>query len=122
MLQGLRTVVYHVADLTAAKSWYVKLLGFGPYFDEPFYVGFTVGGFELGLVPDELPDGVGGTHAYWGVADIAAAAARIADLGATPRGGIQDVGGGIRVAEFTDPFGNLVGVIANPHFDPAKAG
>ena len=120
MLLGLRTVVYHVADLTAAKSWYATLLGVMPYFDEPFYVGFAVGGFELGLVPDEVPEGTGGTRAYWGVTGIAAAAARIEGLGANPRGGVTDVGGGIKVAEFDDPFGNLFAVIENPHFDAAK--
>ena len=53
MLLGLRTVVYELYDLKAAKEWYTEALGFGPYFDEPFYVGFNVGGYELGLVPAE---------------------------------------------------------------------
>jgi catechol 2,3-dioxygenase-like lactoylglutathione lyase family enzyme len=48
----MRTVVYHVDDLTKAKEWYADLLGVEPYFDEPFYVGFNVGGYELGLDPD----------------------------------------------------------------------
>lgn len=117
MFQGLRTVVYHVADLAAAKDWYAGVLGHAPYFDEPYYVGFAVGGFELGLVPADAGGNVGGAYVYWGVPDIAAAAERLAELGATARGGVQDVGGGIRVAEFTDPFGNLLAVIANPHFD-----
>ena len=53
MLQGLRTAIYHVGDLEAAKRWYTDVLGVQPYFDEPFYVGFDVGGFELGLLPEE---------------------------------------------------------------------
>ena len=52
MLLGLRTAIYHAPDITAGKLWYMKVLGFPPYFDQPFYVGFNVGGFELGLTPD----------------------------------------------------------------------
>ncbi|HEY9487444.1 MAG TPA: VOC family protein, partial [Chryseosolibacter sp.] len=50
---GLRTVIYNVPDIDRAKAWYMQVLGLKPYFDEPFYVGFNVGGFELGLVPLE---------------------------------------------------------------------
>ena len=67
MLLGLRTVMYHVDDLNAAKEWYAQVLGFQPYFDEPFYVGFNVGGYELGLHPDGAPQRVargGSTFAY----------------------------------------------------------
>ena len=57
MFQGLRTVIYHVEDLTRAKEWYGSVLGMRPNFDEPFYVGFfvgfDVGGFELGLQPED---------------------------------------------------------------------
>ena len=52
MFQGLRTVIYHVDDLEKAKAWYGKALKIKPYFDKPFYVGFNVGGYELGLDPD----------------------------------------------------------------------
>jgi predicted enzyme related to lactoylglutathione lyase len=118
MFLGLRTVVYQVGDLQGAKEWYGRALGFDPYFDEPFYVGFNVGGFELGLHPaeDGGPTGLGSATAYWGVEDIEAATARLLELGATLHGEIQDVGEGIRVASVLDPFGNLLGVIQNPHF------
>ena len=53
MFQGLRTLVYHVSDLEGAKAWYTTLLGTPPYFDEPYYVGFNVAGYELGLQPLE---------------------------------------------------------------------
>jgi catechol 2,3-dioxygenase-like lactoylglutathione lyase family enzyme len=53
MFLGLRTAIYRVGDITKAKDWYTSVLGFGPYFDQPFYVGFNVGGFELGLQPTE---------------------------------------------------------------------
>ena len=72
---GLRTVIYPVDDLQAGKDWYSRVLGFPPYFDEPFYVGFNVGGFELGLNPDmsESKPGAGGSLAYWGVEDASRA-------------------------------------------------
>ena len=123
MFQGLRTVIYHAADLDAAKEWYAKALGVQPYFDQPFYVGFNIGGYELGLDPD--PASATGTGvsaiAYWGVADAEAALARLVELGATDRLGVQDVGEGIRLASVIDPFGNLFGVIENPHFSLENA-
>lgn len=66
MLQGLRTAIYPVGDLAAAKAWYSKVTGHAPYFDQSFYVGFNVGGFELGLVPDGTP-GTAGPQALWGL-------------------------------------------------------
>jgi predicted enzyme related to lactoylglutathione lyase len=118
-IKGLRTVIYHVTDLAKAKAWYSQVLEQEPYFDQPFYVGYSVGGFELGLVPDSSP-GPGGTVAYWGVPDAAAAIKRLETLGATIREPMQDVGEGIRVAAVADPFGNIFGVIENPHFSVEK--
>lgn len=115
---GLRTARYTATDLEAAKAWYSSVLEIDPYFDEPFYVGFNVGGFELGLTPDsvattERPEsGV----AYWGVTNADSAYARLIELGASPHEPIMDVGGDIRIGAVRDPFGNLLGVIENPHF------
>jgi len=118
MFQGLRTVIYHVSDLDRAKAWYASVLGIEPYFDQPFYVGFNVGGFELGLDPDltGFEGGSGGVGAYWGVSDCEAAIKRLLELGASVHSPLQDVGGDIRAASVTDPFGNVLGVIENPHF------
>ena len=139
MFQGLRTVIYHVGDLHKAKEWYSEVLGFGPYFDEPFYVGFNVGGYELGLQPREgsgedgqsdAPGAAGAAGvassapgagepsvvAYWGVADARAAVKRVLELGARSHRDVQDVGDGILVATVLDPFGNAFGIIENPHF------
>ena len=113
MLLGLRTVIYRAPDIAAGKQWYTKFLGFGPYFDQPFYVGFNVGGYELGLLPDATQSTVG---AYWGVKGIDAVYARLLELGATPRTEITDVGEGIRTADVLDPFGNVLGIIENPNF------
>lgn len=116
MILGLRSVIYPAPDLAAAKKWYAELLGQVPYFDEPFYVGFSVGGFELGLVPDARP-GSTGAQPLWGVTDIESAYARLVELGATALEPVTEVGGGIKVAAVQDPFGNRFGIIENPHFD-----
>ncbi len=114
-LLGLRTVLYAAPDLSQTKDWYARALGVAPYFDEPFYVGFSVGGYELGLDPSLTP-AEGSTITYWGVADVAAVHAHFLTLGAIAHSPITDVGDGIRVAAIRDPFGNVVGLIENPHF------
>ena len=116
MLHGLRTAIYHVPDLARAKAWYTDLLGFGPYYDDAFYVGFNVGGYELGLLPsaETTPAGPGGVTVYWGVDDADAAFERLVSLGATAHEPVQDVGGGVRLGTVHDPFGNVFGVIVTP--------
>jgi predicted enzyme related to lactoylglutathione lyase len=117
MLLGLRTVVVPAPALAETKAWYAAAVGHPPYFDEPFYVGFNVGGYELGLDPDLAPHtGAGGPTAYWGVSNLADEVARLTGLGATVRTPLRDVGGGILVATLLDPFGNPLGLIENPHF------
>jgi predicted enzyme related to lactoylglutathione lyase len=115
---GLRTVIYHVSDLNAAKQWYASATGVAPYFDEPFYVGFNIGGFELGLDPNPNAgkSGAGGTTAYWGVSNADEAVATLIAAGATAGAAVTEVGEGIKVATVLDPFGNEIGVIENPHF------
>jgi predicted enzyme related to lactoylglutathione lyase len=116
MLLGLRTALYCVSDIEKAKTWYSSILENSPYFDEPFYVGFNVGGYELGLMPEEGQTKGNAHIAYWGVENADDELQRLLDLGATPNETVQDVGGGIRVATVKDPFGNLLGIIENPHF------
>lgn len=115
---GLRTAIYAVADLPRARAWYADVLGVAPYFDQPFYVGFNVGGFELGLVPDSAAAAArpAAGVAYWGVANADSALARLLARGATALEPVQDVGGGIRTAAVHDPFGNVLGIIENPTF------
>ncbi len=115
---GLRTVIYRVSDLDQAKTWYASAFEVAPYFDEAFYVGFHVGGYELGLDPDltEGSPGPGGSTAYWGVAAIEPVFDRFVRLGATVVVPVKEVGGGIKVATLADPFGNEIGLIENPHF------
>ena len=114
MFLGLRTVVYPAPDLAAAKAWWTAVLGAGPYFDQPFYVGFSAGGYELGLTPGGDPAARG--RAYWGVRDIAAAAGKLLAEGAVADEPVQEVGDGIKLGTFRTPDGNLVGLIENPVF------
>ena len=112
---GLRTVIYAAPALAETKAWYTNALGIEPYFDEPFYVGFNVGGYELGLIPD-APIAEGSTVTYWGVSTIETVWQHLLELGAIAHTEIQDVGDGIKTASVKDPFGNVVGLIENPHF------
>jgi len=114
---GLRTCIYRVPDLVTATEWYSKALGIKPYFNEPFYVGFNVGGFELGLHP-QLNAVAGGENVetYWGVEDIQATFAQLIEAGASAHEEPSNVGGDLWVAMLKDPWGNIIGIIQNPQF------
>ena len=114
MFNGLKTLIYNVENLDEAKAWYSSVLGIEPYFDEPYYVGFNVGGFELGLDPD-MSDVAKGDNsvAYWGVDNAEAAHDQLVVLGARSIVAPHDVGGGIKVSTLSDPFGNTIGIIEN---------
>lgn len=119
LAKALMTAIYPVPDIGAAKSWYARAFDVEPYFDEPFYVGFNVGGYELGLMPAEPPlhePGNRGVVAYWGVANADEAWKRVTAAGAVPLDAVKDVGEGIRVGLVQDPYGNVIGLIENPHF------
>ncbi len=117
-LQGLRTVVYGVPDLERAKDWYTEALGVKPYVDEPYYVGFNVGGYELALNPKgTVAQPVGsGVRVFWGVDNIDEELDRLLSIGAKPHKPVEDIGADIKVASVLDPDGNLIGLIYNPHF------
>jgi predicted enzyme related to lactoylglutathione lyase len=113
-LLGLRSAVYRAPDLQAAKAWYTSAFGIQPNIDQPFFVGFNIGGFELGLDPDatEVPGGKEGAIAYWGVEDAAVALDCLVRLGATKRTGVLEfLGGSVKLATVFDPFGNILGMI-----------
>jgi hypothetical protein len=113
-LEGLRTVIYPSPDLDAAKAWWSGVLGIGPYFDEPFYVGYDVAGYELGLLPTADPSD--GALTYWEVADVAGAVATAIAAGASEHTPVADVGDGIVTATVRAPTGAILGLIHNPHF------
>ena len=117
LLLGLRTTIYRVSDIEKAKTWYSDFLGIEPYFNEPFYVGFNVAGYELGLQPDAKNEAkTDGVVTYWGVNDVQAVYEDLLSKGAKPFEAPDEVGGGIIVAAVKDPWDNVFGIIYNPHF------
>jgi predicted enzyme related to lactoylglutathione lyase len=115
---GLRTTIYKVDNLKEATAWYSKAFTTEPYFNESFYVGFNIAGYELGLQPIEKMENNRTDHviSYWGVENIQEEYDRIIALGATPNEKPNNVGGEIMTATLKDPFGNIIGLIYNPYF------
>lgn len=115
---GLRTCAYYVPDLAKAKVWYSEVFQTKPYFDEAFYIGFNIGGYELGLLPQEKKEGPKTTNVrtYWGVRDIQKEYTRLLDMGARPLEPPTNVGDELMVAAVLDPWDNAVGLIYNPYF------
>ena len=130
MLRGFATINYWADDMEAATRWYTELLGVEPYFARPgpdgrvAYAEFRIGDSEdeLGLVDRRwAPPGSaaepGGAVMYWHVDDIAATFERLLSMGAkeyqpiTPRGDK-----GFVTAAVLDPFGNVLGIMYNPHY------
>jgi predicted enzyme related to lactoylglutathione lyase len=109
--QGIKTVLHPVSDLAAAKAVYAALLGMAPQTDSPFYVGFEAAGQQIGLVPAGGPQGMTAPVAYWHVSNIEAKLAEVTAAGATVKEAAHDVGGGRLVATFTDPDGNVLGLL-----------
>jgi predicted enzyme related to lactoylglutathione lyase len=108
---AITTVLCPVSDLDKAKAVYTALLGTGPTADSAYYVGFDAGGQHIGLLPNGGPQGLSSPTPYWLVDDIAAKLAEVVDAGATVKEPPRDVGGGRRVAAFTDPDGNVLGLM-----------
>jgi predicted enzyme related to lactoylglutathione lyase len=115
---GLRTAIYKVGDIDKAKSWYAKTFETESYFDEPFYVGFNIGGYELGLLPEETPitEKQESVFTYWGVNDIEKVYNQFLGAGAFEHEKPHNVGGPVMVASVKDPWGNIIGIIYNPAF------
>jgi predicted enzyme related to lactoylglutathione lyase len=110
-MNTLQSIVYTVRDLEGAKALHTALLAVEPHTDQPYYVGFNVGGLEIGLTPDHAGTGATGPIAYVGVADLDAAVAAAVGAGATLADGPKDVGGGTQLATLTDADGTVVGLI-----------
>jgi predicted enzyme related to lactoylglutathione lyase len=109
--QGIKTVLHPVSDLAKAKAVYAALLGIEPQTDGSYYVGFEAEGQQIGLVPGGGPQGMTSPVAYWHVADVEAKLAEVTAAGGTLKEPVRDVGGGRLVATFTDPDGNVLGLI-----------
>ena len=116
---GLRTAIYLVSALDEAKEWYSKAFDTKPYFDEPYYVGFNIGGYELGIMPEEESDNIKSDNVktYWGVDNILETYDHLIALGATPHEEPFNAGGELMVGTVRDPWGNVLGIIYNPYFN-----
>jgi predicted enzyme related to lactoylglutathione lyase len=122
-LRGLATVSFFAADHAAAKKWYTQLLGFEPYFERPGYAEFRIGDYEheLGIIdskyaPVGFTAGPAGAVVYWHVDDVNATFERLLSMGAKQLEAPQDRGEGFVTATVIDPFGNILGVMHNPHY------
>jgi predicted enzyme related to lactoylglutathione lyase len=109
--EGIKTVLHPVSDLAAAKPVYTALLGMEPQHDADYYVGYEAEGQHIGLVPNGALQGMNTPVAYWHVPDIEAKLAEVTAAGGTVKDAPRDVGGGRLVATFTDPDGNVLGVL-----------
>jgi predicted enzyme related to lactoylglutathione lyase len=123
MLRGLTTVSFWAADLAAAKQWYAELLGIDPYFERPGYAEFRLGDYqhELGLIdsryaPDGSATGPAGAVVYWHVDDVTATREKLLSMGAKEHEAPTDRGQGFITASVVDPFGNILGIMYNPHY------
>jgi predicted enzyme related to lactoylglutathione lyase len=109
--EGVKTILHPVSDLEAAKAVYTALLGIAPQSDAPYYVGYEIAGQQIGLVPGGAAQGMTSPVAYWHVPDIEAKLAEVTAAGAKVKESPRDVGSGRLVATFTDPDGNVLGLI-----------
>jgi predicted enzyme related to lactoylglutathione lyase len=129
MLRGLTTVSFWAADLVAAKNWYAELLGIEPYFarpdsEHPVYIEFRLGDYqhELGIIdskyaPKGAAAGPGGAVVYWHVDDVAATLEKLMAMGAKEYEPLTKRGeAGFITASVVDPFGNILGIMYNPHY------
>ncbi len=108
---GIRTVLHPVTDLEASKEVYTALLGLPPAQDAAYYVGYEAEGQHIGLVPNAGAQGMTSPVCYWHVADIQAKLDEVTAAGATVKEAPHEVGWGRFVASFSDPDGNVLGLI-----------
>jgi predicted enzyme related to lactoylglutathione lyase len=107
--EGIKTVLHPVTDVAKAKPVYTALLGAEPTADSEYYVGYDVGGQHIGLVPGG--QGMTAPVCYWHVSDIEAKLAEVTAAGGTVKEAPHPVGPGRVVASFTDPDGNVLGLL-----------
>ncbi|QYN19684.1 VOC family protein [Amycolatopsis sp. DSM 110486] len=122
MLRGMATLNFSADDLSAAQAWYTTVLGIEPYFARPGYIEYRLGDHEaeLGIIDRQYlppaPEGPAGAILYWHVDDLPAAHDRLIALGATEHDGLRERGHGFVTASVVDPFGNVLGIMSNPHY------
>lgn len=123
VLRGIATVTFFASDVDAAKNWYAELLGIEPYFKVPGYAEFRFGDYqlELGIIDrryarNSRETEPAGAIVYWHVDDIQATLERLLSMGAKKHQELQDRGNGFITASVEDPFGNILGIMFNPHY------
>ena len=114
MSEARGLLVIPVDDTTRAKAFYGRVLRSEPYVDEAYYVGYRVGGLEIGLDPNGHRQGLTGPLPYWTVDDIRKSLIELRDGGAEVQQDVKDVGGGKLTALVKDADGNLVGLLQAP--------
>ena len=123
-LRGVATINLFAADHAAAQKWYTELLGMEPYFVRSGYAEFRIGDYqqELGLIDSKYAQGfntsagAAGAILYWHVDDVSATLDDLLSRGATLIDGVRERGGGFVTASVLDPFGNVLGIMYNPHY------
>jgi predicted enzyme related to lactoylglutathione lyase len=122
-LRGFATVSYYAADLQAAKNWYAELLGIQPYFVRDGYIEFRVGDYEheLGIIdskyiPKVAKAGPGGEVIFWHVDDVEEMLEKLKTMGAKEYEPLTKREAGFITASVIDPFGNILGIMFNPHY------
>jgi predicted enzyme related to lactoylglutathione lyase len=111
MSRGIQTILYPVKDLAKAKALFRELTGAEPYMDEPYYVGFSVGGQDIGLDPSGHRQGFTGPIGYWHVGDVHKTLQALLDAGAELHQDVRHVGGGKQIASVKDADGNVIGLL-----------
>ena len=114
MTEGMQAIIYPVKDIAQAKKLYSTLLGVDPSMDEAYYVGFRVGGLDVGLDPHGHRQGMTGPVAYWEVDDIEKSLTSLLAAGAEALQEVRDVGGGKLIALVKDADGNIMGLMQSP--------
>lgn len=123
-LRGIATISLWAADHEAAVKWYSELLGIKPYFERAGYAEFRIGDYqtEVGIIDSKyaphlaFPNGPAGTVVYWHVDDVVKTVAQVLSMGAKQLEAPQDRGSGFVTATVVDPFGNILGIMYNPHY------
>lgn len=127
-LRGMATISFYAEDMAAAQAWYSELLGIEPYFVRPLqgppaYIEFRLGDYqaELGIIhrqyaPKRAHDGIGGAVLFWHVDDVAGMLERLIGMGATEYEPLIHREAGFITASVVDPFGNVLGIMYNPHY------
>lgn len=105
-MSAIRSLVVPVSDIDKTKAVYNALLG-TPHTDQPYYVGYNVDGFEVGLTPGDVAEG---PVAYADVDDLDATRATLLAAGATERSAPRQVGPESRVCVLADADGNPIGL------------